>query len=283
MPPTSVTIESPSAARIEEASMNAWPATHQTLVDGWLIRISNGFTKRANCVVPLYLTPSSDTDLSNPNLLNKVRYCENLYAREQLQTIFRLTSISAPVSVSAGQLAPTAEHPLDTLLEERGYQRVDPTRVQVAELRALPGTPETGPTRNVPDTDFQIVTAPQWLRAYSTLAEIPPPAAELHANLIRSIRPDCAFAVLNVGGTPAVCALGVLEHNLMGLFDVITTPSRRGQGLAERLLSQLLQWGVSKGAEHAYLQVIAANTPALSLYRRLGFVDLYQYWYRQSG
>lgn len=259
----------PSAARIEEASMNAWPATHQTLVDGWLIRISNGFTKRANCVVPLYLAPDTDTDLRN-----KVRYCENLYAREQLQTIFRITAAISPLPEEP------QDNPLDDLLAQRGYEHVDPTRVQIANLQNLPETHSApGATTN----QFQLVTAPEWLRAYSALTEMPPTAAELHANLIRSIRPDCAFAVLSVDDTPVACALGVLEHNLMGLFDVITAQSRRGQGLAQALLTQLLHWGASKGAEHAYLQVIAANAAALSLYRRLGFADLYHYWYRQKG
>lgn len=261
--------------------MNAWPATHQMLVDGWLIRLSNGFTKRANCVVPLYLAHGSAANhstVSEEQQLEKVRYCENLYAREQLQTIFRLTSVSPNTT-------------LDSLLERRGYVRVDKTRVQVANLQqvqprneeATPATSKASNSDHPVFAEFQIVTAPEWLRAYSALAEMPASASELHANLIRSIRPDCAFAVLTAEDQPIACALGVLEHDLIGLFDVITARAHRGQGRAQQLLTELLHWGAAEGAEHAYLQVIADNTAALALYQRLGFVDLYSYWYRQTG
>ena len=111
---------------------------------------------------------------------------------------------------------------------------------------------------------------------------MPGSASELHASLIRSIRPDCAFALLVINDESVACALGVLEHDLLGLFDVITDQAHRGKGYAGALLAKLLDWGAEQGAQHAYLQVIADNAAALALYHRLGFKPLYSYWYRRT-
>lgn len=260
--------------RVEEASMNAWPATHQLLLDGWLIRMSNGFTKRANCVVPLYPAHARQAaDSLHPAHskveLDKIRYCENLYAREQLQTVFRLTTEAD-------------SHSLDEVLANRGYTLVDKTDVQV-----LPLVPEhsisSPPAQPERTGQLRLVTTPQWLREYARLANMPTNTSEQHAGLIRAIQPECAFALLEIDGEVVACALGVLEHDLFGLFDVITDQEMRGRGHARRLLTELLRWGSERGARHAYLQVIANNTAALGLYRQLGFERLYSYWYRRTG
>ena len=153
--------------RVEEASLNAWPALQQSLLDGWVLRFSRGFTKRANSIVPLY--PSQQT------AIEKIRYCENLYSRERLKTIFRLTTVMEAAS-------------LDALLEQRGYQHVDPTRVLVCELEG---------TSFAVETAFHEVPRDAWLDAYAGAADVPPAGQQLHAMLLAGIRSEHVFGFIS--------------------------------------------------------------------------------------
>jgi ribosomal protein S18 acetylase RimI-like enzyme len=74
--------------------------------------------------------------------------------------------------------------------------------------------------------------------------------------------------------------LGVLERDWFGLFDIVTHPDYRQQGLATQLIAEMLDWAISEGAKNSYLQVMENNAPALGLYAKLGYVDAYGYWYR---
>ena len=56
---------------LEELALNAWTSIQTVVYDGWLIRFSNGYTKRANSVNPIY---ESTGDLDR-----KIAYCENLF------------------------------------------------------------------------------------------------------------------------------------------------------------------------------------------------------------
>ena len=138
--------------RIEEAALNAWPALQQILYDGWILRFSQGYTKRANSVNPIYSgTIAIET---------KVVRCESHYHSRNLATIFRLTSL-------------LDQNSLDAHLETRGYQRIDPTLVIGLDLRPsqfdIPTAVEVG------EFGFK-----EWFGHFSAWSNTHPPPKENH-------------------------------------------------------------------------------------------------------
>lgn len=87
------------------------------------------------------------------------------------------------------------------------------------------------------------------------------------------------FAVLARDGVTAAVGQSVVTGDHAAIFLMRTAPAFRRQGLARKILTALLGWAQSEGASHAYLQVEAANAPAIALYERAGFKMAYAYRY----
>ena len=247
------------ARRVEEASLNAWPALHQVMLDGWVLRFTRGFTKRANSVTPLYPATQPPAE--------KIRYCENLYAREGLKPTFRLTTVSD-------------ESALDDLLAARGYESIDPTQVLHRSL--------TTGEFDVAGA-FSVVPVASFLATYATVQEPPDidarsarTASELHRVILRAIRSETVFGSIIEDGEPVACGMAVVERELVGLFDIVVHPECRRRGHGRALVESLLKRAADMGARTAYLQVLDDNATARSLYTALGFEPLYEYRYRVS-
>jgi len=67
---------------LEELTLNAWPPLETLLFDGWLLSFSDGYTRRANSIHPLYL--------SHLPLQAKIAACEAIYAARGLARVFKL-------------------------------------------------------------------------------------------------------------------------------------------------------------------------------------------------
>jgi len=241
--------------RIEEAGLNAWPALQQMLYDGWVLRFSKGYTKRANSANALY--PSAiDTR-------EKVAFCEAQYKARDLRPIFRIT--------------PFAPADLDGILEARGYELIDTTLVLARDVAAI--SKSRGPHSKLQDQVHQ-ESLDDWLPIYCRLKSAPLEAHQTHREILEAIPGRCLYASLTVSGETVSCALGVLEGEFFGLFDVVTAPEHRSKGHGTALLSSMLDWAQENGARHAYLGVVERNSPARRLYDKLGFREVYRYWYR---
>ena len=243
----------PLPHHIEEISLNAWPAMHTVLYDGWVLRVANGYTKRANSVTALY--PGT------LDLTAKIDYCERFYRRQKLPPIFRLTDFAQPPD-------------LDKALAARGYQRIDATRVLYLDL-SWSGAMASSRAYMLPDRSGLA----SWLGSFHHMNKHRADEST-HRRLLDLVIGEKCPMVLMVEDGVVACGLGILTGDVYGIFDVVTDREHRRQGYALELMEALLDWGINARANHAYLQVMVDNEPAQRLYARLGFQELYRYWYR---
>ena len=244
-----IEINDTNFTELEYAGFRAWPAVHQEPLGGILLRASNGFTKRANSANVLELQTEVDCQ--------QVEKCERYFANRGLPCIFRIPSFTN----NAG---------LDAYLEKRGYQLIDRSLVLHREIEKLQFK------------NCLLVQKSQeaWLASYSQISDVQFEQQQLHLDMLKRIEDKTLMAVLVEDGVEVACGLGVLSDKLFGLFDIATSKPYRNQGLATKLLNGMLSWAADNDATQSYLQVVANNDAAIRLYRKLGYQDCYEYWYR---
>jgi GNAT superfamily N-acetyltransferase len=242
---------SPAEIRnLELRAFQAWPALETQSNFGWIQRFSGGYTKRANSINAIedgvHFTPDVMAELERP------------YRERGHPPIWRLTPLAPPEA--------------DTVLAGRGYRRIDTSLVQRAPLDE----------HFCADPAVRIDTAPpfQWLAGFEGLSPVAPHHRETMAQMLHSIAAPVGFASVDVDGQPLGFALGVVDGDHVGLFDVLVAPAARRRGIARKLTQSIGAWGRTHGARFIYLQVVAANLAALPLYARLGFHTVYSYAYR---
>jgi len=234
---------------LESAAFSAWPAQHSLDVQGWLLRLDRGYTRRANS--------ANATAHARALTANDVEAIEARFRLSGLTPTFRLTSF-APIEGS------------DRLLDSRGYRSCDASLVMT---RSLAGFAEVAETAFAPN-------AAAWVNAFGHASGKRGADQEIHLEILRRIAAPCAWAVHSAVAPSLTCGLGVLVEDKLGLFDIATRRDHQRRGLARQLCEGLLAWGARRGAQTAFLQVVASNVPAIRLYEQLGFETAYRYWYR---
>lgn len=233
---------------IEERALNAWPALTTMLMGGWALRLSRGYTKRANS-------------------LNAVAPAMGVEAAlDAALPIFHAAGLRPIV-----RLSPLMPDGADAALAARGYLAADQTTVMTAALDDRIGDPQV---------EIATVLAEAWAAGFAVANNVPPQHRDTHDRMLDGLRLPAGFATLHHDGRPIAYGLGVVERGLIGLFDIVTLPAARRQGAGRRLVTSLMAWGRARGAAGAYLQVVDANAAAIGLYHGLGFRPAYRYHYR---
>jgi GNAT superfamily N-acetyltransferase len=245
-------------SRVEDAGINASAPPQQLWLDGWILRFSPGKAKRARCI--------NAVAPGRLSLDDKLRLASRVYEVAALPLVVRLTRFTQPVG-------------LDTDLARRGFTRLDDTRVMVCAR-----LPDLAPAALPIGTRWLTLESSAYAATVGEMRGSPLRQWQAHAQrLAGSPVPYRGFAIVR-DHDQAVLACGQFarEAELVGLYDVFTRESERGQGLATLLCERLLSLAATDGAAVAYLQVDAKNHAARRIYQRLGFADAYAYHYRHA-
>jgi GNAT superfamily N-acetyltransferase len=241
---------------LDELAANAWPAIVQQGFDGWRLRASDGVTRRANSVFSAGRGPGYAGWLGD---------IEVFYRRRRLPVRF--------------QISPASPAELDSFLQEQGYR-------VVAETSVMAATTATVCERACGASRFSIhahsgITS-RWIDAFLRIEGLSEDRRPAYERILGTIGPSTCFVVLYDGRKDVGVGMSVAERGWVGIFCVATDEKYRRQGVAKQVMSALADWSLEQGARNVYLQVVAANTPAVTLYSKLAFSHLYFYHYREK-
>lgn len=242
-----------TAAEIEavERATVAAVAPRETLeLDGWLAALEPGTIRRAASAVPLRHDLPGD-----PAIIDAI---EAAFAARGMAPAFRLAD------------APGLED-VRQELHRRGYGFEQPTLVKTGRpaqmIAAAHGA--GAPVSRAPDQG--------WASVFTSEGFDPADGANRVAALTRS--PDAVYAAIAEGERTLAVGVAAFGHGWASVHGMRTDQSRRGEGLAGRVLSGLAGAAQERGIERVFLQVEEANAGARSLYRRAGFSRAWRYFY----
>ncbi len=234
---------------IERATLAAVAPPASTEIGGWLLGFDGGAIGRAKCATPLH----HDGSASN-TLLDEI---ESAFRARDLAPLFRVADVAGLAKVHEA-------------LADKGYKDRQPTLVKTGSSRVM---------REVSSETAELVGRPDeaWAGVFLGQGFDPVDGASRVNALTRG--QDAIYAQVRDSGRTVAVGVAAFGFGWMSIHGMRTEISRRGEGLAGRILAALAGAGQARGIERAFLQVEEPNLSARALYRRAGLTPIWRYHY----
>jgi ribosomal protein S18 acetylase RimI-like enzyme len=239
--------------KLEEISMNSWPSLKNEVYDGWVLRYSNGYTKRANSVIPLYK--------SSLPIIEKIEMCREKYYSMNLPFIFKITELNKDI---------------EDVLDNYKFETIDISIVKTININNI---------QNKIDKNIFMSNKlnDEWTNAYFQFSNLQEKEKQLTSiEMLHRIPGSLITSLMKMNQKVLGVGLGIINSNYLGLFDIIVDEKYRRNGYGKDIVLSLLAEAKCRKINTAYLQVIENNVIANSLYEKIGFKDVYRYWYRKE-
>jgi GNAT superfamily N-acetyltransferase len=240
---------------LEVIAADGWQPLEREPLGSWTLRAANGFTGRANSVLPVG-DPGTDLDTA-------LETVKAWYTTRSLTPMFQV-----PLPL---------RDDLHIELDDRGWDHHNPTHVMVCDLaplvmatEAVVGDDLTCAVGETPDKE--------WLQAFRYRGM--PLRPDVEPILTRNEHP-VFVSIRGPGGEVRAVGRGALTGRWLGVTAVEVAEPFRRQGLGQRVVGELARHASRRQARHVYLQVAHGNDPAIALYGTLGFVRHHDYVYRR--
>ena len=227
---------------LEKLSDLTWPAQEIVEYGKWRLRISDGFSMRANSVLPIGEPPI--------DLASAVDEITHIYREKKLKPTF---SIPLPIFDE-----------LDEYLEQHGWNIKIDANFLIRDIGAIEVSSD-------PQFSIEILDYPseEWLETNSD---------QPLEKIMR--RYPARYGAIKIG--EQIIAVGRIATlgSWSIVTRLFVNPSFRGKGVAKNLMNNLLSAAVSDGATKVALQVDNENGAALALYQSMGFTTHHKFVYR---
>ncbi len=240
---------------LERVGINAFIQTDELLIGAWVVVIGASPARRANAIYPIGDPGRSVT--------SAIATAGSFLASHDRPVVYKL-------AVPAKQT-----HDLEPQLSGLGFLPEGLTEVLTTDrMPRRMGTHEAAVVieEGLSDT---------WLADRARILALSLPQVDRFAPSVGQLDRPEAFA--RTTGMGSAQGRAVMMGAWLGIFDMLTEPAARRQGLGRAVLGSLLAWGAARGAKRAFLQVQVGNEPALALYSAAGFGMAYRYSYWRAA
>ena len=242
---------------IEQATRQIWPALEQKALPYGVLRYAQGVSRRSNS---LSLFPECEAQREE-----LIASAEIFFRDRQLDSIIRILDRKSKASCDF--------QALDEMLEAQSYELQAPTKIMVMDVPSTPAHEASCVIEEIQLAD--------WLKTWHEFSGQKSSNFAVHLKMMKNISNSHCFTVLkNEQGEILSCGMAVISGAGVGFSCIATAQQHRGKSYGQLLIKGLLDWGKNRQAAYAFLQVESGNSSAISLYEKLGFRELYSYWYR---
>ena len=241
---------------LEEALLNSIPSLQTVFLDGWVLRLNQKYTYRANCVCPLIYTEGN-------HAVEKVRMCEELFGRNKLPSVFKVT--------------PVLQDGLSEQLLSLDYRNIKTVNVMRYILKG-------SATDIRPEIECSEIPDDNWLTASAKLMGVTSAhLVSVHCQGLKNIAVKSIFVKAVCDGKIIGCGYGTVERGYVGIYNLHVDNEYRHRGIGTSICHAIINYGREHDAKFAYLIVHSKNQNSILLYSHMGFSKLYEYSFYQKS